>query len=146
MLLMKTAALFHDSGFTKTYKDHEEVGVEMCKEILPAYDYTPAQINKISELIMVTKLPPKPNNHLEEIILDAVLDYLGRVDFIPVSGNLYRELTDHKIIEEDINKWNEIQIGFISKHQYFTESAKKLRDVNKNNQLEAIRKLVEENN
>lgn len=146
MLLLKTAALFHDCGFTKTYKNHEEAGVEICKEILPAYDYTEEQIEKISELIMVTKLPPKPNNHLEEIILDADLDYLGRVDFIPVSGNLFRELTVYKILDDDINKWNNIQISFIEKHHYFTDSAKRLRDVNKNNQLEAIRKLVEENN
>jgi hypothetical protein len=94
---------------------------------------------------MVTKLPPKPKNLLEEIMCDADLDYLGRVDFIPVSGNLFRELKEHNIIKDDLNKWNEIQISFIENHQYFTETAKKLRDVNKNNQLEAIRKLVAEN-
>ncbi len=146
MLLLKTAALFHDSGFIHTYKDHEDAGVLLAKELLPDYDYTEEQIEKISELIMVTKLPPKPKNHLEEIMLDSDLDYLGRVDFIPVSGNLFRELTEHKIIEDDLNKWNQIQISFIEKHQYFTETAKRLRDVNKNNQLDAIRKLVEENN
>lgn len=94
---------------------------------------------------MKTKLPPKPETLLEQIICDADLDYLGRVDFIPVSGNLFRELTEHKIIENDITKWNMMQITFIENHQYFTESAKRLRDVNKNNQLEAIRRLVEEN-
>ncbi len=145
LLLLKTAALFHDAGFTRTYKDHEEAGFEMAKEILPDYDYTPEQIQTIGEIIMVTKLPPEPKDHLQEIICDADLDYLGRVDFIPVSGNLFRELTEHKIIEDDINKWNQIQIGFIEKHSYFTETAKRLRDVNKNNQLEAIRSLVEEN-
>lgn len=145
LLLLKTAALFHDSGFIKTYKDHEEAGCELAKEILPTYDYTPEQIEQICDIIMVTKLPPEPTNHLQEIICDADLDYLGRVDFIPVSGNLFRELTEHEIIENDINKWNQIQIDFIGKHSYFTDSAKKLRDVNKNNQLEAIRRLVEEN-
>ncbi len=145
LLLLKTAALFHDTGFTRTYKDHEEAGVAISKEILPQFDYTEEQIERISALIMVTKLPPRPKNLLEQIICDADLDYLGRVDFIPVSGNLFRELTEHKIIENDINKWNQIQISFIEKHQYFTETAKKFRDVNKNIQLEAIRKLVEEN-
>ncbi len=144
MLLLKTAAVFHDTGFTRVYKDHEEAGVEIAREILPDYDYTEEQINRIAELIMKTKLPPQPTNLLEEIICDADLDYLGRVDFIPVSGNLFRELTEHNIIEDNLNKWNQIQIAFIENHQYFTETAKRLRDVNKNNQLEAIRKLVEE--
>jgi len=145
LLLLKTAALFHDTGFIKTYKNHEEVGVELAKSILPDFDYTPEQIDVISQIIMVTKLPPKPTNLLEQIICDADLDYLGRVDFIPVSGNLFRELMEHQMIENNINKWNQIQIGFIENHQYFTETAKRLRDVNKNNQLEAIRRLVEEN-
>lgn len=145
LLILKTAALFHDCGFTRTYKDHEEAGFAMAKEILPDYDYTPEQIEEIGEIIMATKMPPEPKNHLQQIICDADLDYLGRVDFIPVSGNLFRELTEHKIIEDDINRWNQIQIDFIDKHSYFTNTAKKLRDVNKNNQLEAIRRLVEEN-
>ena len=146
MLLLKTAALFHDTGFTRTYKDHEEAGCEIAREYLPKYDYTPEQIDFICNLIMKTKLPPKPVALLEQIICDADLDYLGRADFIPVSGNLYRELRERGAIEDDIDKWNLMQIKFIEGHQYFTNSAKQMRDVNKNNQLEAIRRLVEKNN
>ncbi|MBP5667976.1 MAG: HD domain-containing protein [Salinivirgaceae bacterium] len=146
MLLLKTAALFHDTGFTRTYKDHEEAGVEIAREYLPKYDYTPEQIDFICNLIMKTKLPPKPVTLLEQIICDADLDYLGRADFIPVSGNLYRELRERGAIEDDIDKWNLMQIKFIEGYQYFTNSAKQMRDVNKNNQLEAIRRLVEKNN
>jgi HD superfamily phosphodiesterase len=146
MLLLKTAALFHDTGFIRTYKNHEAAGVEIAKEILPKFDYSEEQIEKICKLILITKLPPKPTSLLEQIICDADLDYLGRVDFIPVSETLFRELKEHNIIEDNINKWNEIQIKFIEGHQYFTETAKRLRDVNKNNQLELIRKLVAENN
>ena len=146
MLLLKTAALFHDTGFTRTYKDHEEAGCVIAREYLPKYDYTPEQIDFICNLIMKTKLPPKPVALLEQIICDADLDYLGRADFIPVSGNLYRELRERGAIEDDIDKWNMMQIKFIEGHQYFTNSAKQMRDVNKNNQLEAIRRLVEKNN
>ncbi len=145
LLLLKTAALFHDTGFTRTYKDHEEAGVEIAKEYLPQFDYTQEQIDQICNLIMKTKLPPKPETLLEQIICDADLDYLGRADFIPVSGNLFRELRERGAIADDINQWNKMQIKFIEGHQYFTNSAKQMRDVNKNNQLEAIRRLVEEN-
>ncbi len=146
MLMLKTAALFHDTGFTRTYADHEEAGAEIAREYLPRFDYTEEQIDLICNLIMKTKLPPKPVTLLEQIICDADLDYLGRADFIPVSGNLYRELRERGAIDDDINKWNKMQIKFIEGHQYFTNSAKQMRDVNKNNQLEAIRRLVEENN
>jgi len=143
MLLLKTAALFHDIGFTVGYKDHELLGIQIAKEILPKFNYTDEQISKICDLIFATRLPPNPTNKLEEIICDADLDYLGRADFIPVSNMLFKELVEHGAIEYDINQWNQKQLEFISNHQYFTKTAKELRDVNKNKQLENIRNQLE---
>ncbi len=138
--------MFHDSGFTRTYKDHEEAGVEIAKEILPKYDYTQEQIEQISELIMATKMPPNPQTLLQRIMCDADLDYLGRVDFIPVSGNLFKELQEHNMIADDVDEWNKLQIKFIENHSYFTQTAQNLRDVNKKKQLAKIRSMVEKNN
>jgi len=143
-LLLQTAALFHDAGHLIDYDTHEEMGVKLAREILPDYQYSERQIEIISELILVTKLPPKPKNLMEAIMCDADLDYLGRVDFIPVSNMLYKELHEHGRIGT-IQEWNEMQIKFIEKHQYFTNTARRLRNVNKNSQLENIKKWIEEN-
>lgn len=142
LLLLKTAALFHDIGFTVGYKDHELLGIKITKETLPRYYYSEEQISRICDLIFATRLPPAPTNKLEEIMCDADLDYLGRADFVPVSNMLFKELVENEVIESNIEKWNEMQIAFISGHQYFTQSAKLLRDVNKNKQLENIRNLA----
>jgi len=143
-LLLQTAALFHDAGHLIDYDTHEEMGVKLAREILPDYQYSERQIEIISELILVTKLPPKPKNLMEAIMCDADLDYLGRVDFIPVSNTLYKELHEHGRIGT-IQEWNEMQIKFIEKHQYFTNTARRLRNVNKKSQLENIKKWIEEN-
>ena len=90
---------------------------------------------------MVTQMPPEPKNLLEEIMCDADLDYLGRTDFVPVSINLYKELAERKKIDS-ILEWNQTQISFIKKHQYFTKTAQKLREVNKKNQLENIQREI----
>lgn len=140
-LLLKTAALFHDTGFLVGYDDHEILGIKIAKEMLPEFLYNEEQIKKISELIYITKMPPEPTNHLEKIMCDADLDYLGRTDFIPVSQNLFRELYERGKIRE-IQEWNRMQIKFIEKHQYLTKTARKLRDVKKNKQLEDLRKMV----
>lgn len=142
LLLLKTAALFHDSGFMFDYVEHEEKGAQFVAEILPNWSYSEDQIKIIQSLIMATKMPPKPKNLMENIICDADLDYLGRADFLPVSGNLFKELVEHNLIENDLNKWNQMQIRFIEGHQYFTETAKRMRDVNKLKQLESIRNVV----
>ena len=142
ILLLKMAGLFHDAGHTIAYDDHEYHGTQLARETLPAYDYTPEQIDRICEIIMATKLPPKPANLLECIICDSDLDYLGRSDFIPVSNTLYEELKAQNKIGS-LNDWNKIQVKFITGHQYFTETARSLREVNKQQQIERIQSLIE---
>lgn len=141
MLLLKTAALFHDSGQIQGSIGHEERGVDYAKEVLPSFGYSQGQIDVIEGIIMATKLPPQPTTLLEKIICDADLDYLGRRDFIPVSDTLFAELKVQNIIGA-LNDWNKLQVKFLSVHQFFTETAKKLRQVNKESQIERIRALI----
>jgi len=143
ILLLKTAGLFHDVGHTVAYDDHEYHGTQIARKILPGYNYTPEQIDRICDLIMSTRLPPRPTNLLECIMCDADLDYLGRSDFIPVSNTLYEELKAQNKMGS-LNDWNKIQVKFISGHQYFTSTARKLREVNKQLQIERIQSLITE--
>jgi adenylate cyclase len=143
ILILKTAGLFHDAGHTVAYDNHEFYGAQLARELLPAYDYTPEQIERICSIILATRLPPKPSDLLENIICDSDLDYLGRSDFIPVSNTLYEELKAQNKIGS-LNDWNKIQVKFISGHQYFTETARSLREVNKQLQIERIQSLITE--
>jgi exopolyphosphatase/pppGpp-phosphohydrolase len=143
ILLLKTAALFHDAGHTVAYDNHEHHGTLLAREMLPAYNYTPEQIERICSIIMSTKLPPKPKDLLENIICDSDLDYLGRSDFIPVSNTLYEELKEMNKMGS-LNEWNKLQVKFISGHQYFTKTARSLREVNKQLQIERIQSLITE--
>ena len=141
ILLLKTAGLLHDAGHTIVYDNHEYHSTLLAREMLPKYGYSPAQIDTICEIIMATKLPPKPTNLLENIICDSDLDYLGRSDFIPVSNTLFEELKAQNKIGK-LNDWNKIQVKFISGHQYFTQTARSLREVNKQLQIERIQSLI----
>ncbi len=143
VLLLKTAALFHDSGHTIGYDRHEELGCDLAREYLPDYGFSGGQIEKVCDLIMATQMPPEPKNLLEKIMCDSDLDYLGRSDFIPVSNTLYKELREQNKIGS-LNDWNMLQVKFISGHQYFTETARNLREVNKQKQIERIRSLIDE--
>ena len=141
ILLLKLAGLFHDVGHTVTYNGHEEAGCKIARETLPKYGISDEDIDKICSLIMATKLPPHPDNLLEMIMCDADLDYLGRSDFIPVSNTLYEELKAHNMVGS-INSWNKTQVKFISGHQYFTNTARNLREVNKQLQIERLESII----
>lgn len=141
ILLLKTAALFHDAGHTVSYDDHEYQSTLLARKILPEFGYSQIQIDQICQIIMATKLPPEPKDIFQEIICDADLDYLGRSDMIPVSNTLYRELKEQEKIGT-LNDWNKLQVKFISGHSYFTKTARSLREVNKQKQIERIRRLI----
>jgi class 3 adenylate cyclase len=143
VLLLKTAALFHDAGHIVAYDNHEYYGTQIAREMLPEYNYSSEQIDRICSIIMSTKLPPKPTNLLENIICDSDLDYLGRSDFVPVSNTLYEELKAQNKMGS-LNDWNKMQVKFISGHQYFTKTARSLREVNKQQQIERIQSLITE--
>jgi len=141
LLLLKTAALFHDSGHIYSYQDHETYSQRLAKEILPRYNYSEQQIDCICEIIASTKLPPYPTNLLQKIICDADLDYLGRRDFIPVSGELFKEYSERQIVT-DLNQWNKKQLVFLESHQYYTQTANNMREVNKQKQIERLKKII----
>lgn len=143
ILLLKTAALFHDAGHTINFDDHEYYGTQLAKQILPRFNYTDQEIEAINTIIMATQMPPEPKTLLEKIICDSDLDYLGRSDFIPVSNTLYKEMKAHNKIDS-INEWNKLQVKFLSQHQFFTETANKLREVNKQKQIDRIKQLIVE--
>lgn len=137
LLLLKTAAVFHDSGFLLVYKNHEEKSCEIALEAVKDI-FSEEDLKKICGMIMATKIPQTPHNLLEKIICDADLDYLGRNDFEPISQNLYKEFMAYKIFPEDII-WDHIQIKFFESHHYFTETSCKKRNEKKLKHLEILK-------
>lgn len=138
LTLLKTAAVFHDSGFLFGAKEHEQKSCEIAKKYLPKYKYSKTQIEKICGMIMATKLPQTPHNHLEQILADADLDYLGRDDFFAIANQLCDELFMFGIINNE-DDWNMLQIKFFESHHYFTKTAIELRNQKKLEHLAIIK-------
>ena len=137
LLLLKTAAVFHDSGFLFVYKNHEEKSCEIAAENLKNI-FNEADMKKVCGMIMATKIPQTPHTLLEQIICDADLDYLGRNDFEPISKHLYTEFMTFKIIPED-SIWDHIQIKFFEMHHYFTNTSVGKRNEKKMKHLDILK-------
>lgn len=142
MILLKAAVLFHDSGFTKIYRNHEELGCDMAKAELPAYGFTPAEIEKVCGMIMATKIPQRPTNKLEYIIADADLEYLGTDQFWKIGDTLFQEIKAYLNVDSE-RQWNIIQMNFLKSHQYHTEFCRKNREPLKQQHLAEVTAIVE---
>jgi uncharacterized protein len=138
MKLLLTAANFHDSGYLKGAKGHEEESCRIAQQALPGYEYTPKEIDIICGIIRATRIPQSPITHLEEILADADLDYFGRDDFFTISDQLHDELKNLNAIGDE-DEWNELQVRFLESHHYFTPSAIKSRKAKKEENLQAIK-------
>lgn len=139
--LLLTAALFHDSGFLKGPKDHEKKSCTIARRHLPEFGYTKEQIKTICGMIMATRVPQEPKNHLEEIICDADLDYLGRPDFYKIGDKLFAELSVYGIINTE-DEWNRLQVRFLEAHHYFTKTALKERKKHKDRHLKQVKSRI----
>ncbi len=143
LLLLRTAAFFHDLGFVEQLTDHEVASVRIASEVLPRYDYNPAQIDIIIGIILATRIPQEPHTYLEKIMADADLDLLGRDDFWTLNRalrveqeNLGQSMTDEE--------WYTSQLAFLRNHHYFTLSAQALRQEYKQRHIEETATLLEE--
>lgn len=137
-LLIKTACLFHDSGFLTSRIEHEKLSCENAKKYLPRFGYSGDEIDRICGMIMATKIPQNPKNNLEEILCDADLDYLGRDDFFLVGKTLFSELKNQGVIDDE-GAWNKMQIKFLENHSFFTSTNIKRRSNKKQAHLQQLK-------
>lgn len=139
MYLLRTAVLYHDSGFILQYDENEDFAVQLAKNHLPAFGYSEEQIAIISAIILATKPNREPSNLLEQIMRDADHDYLGRVDYKTIASRLRTELKLFNGVEMDEKQWIEFQLNYLkNQHRYFTETAKNIRNTGKNARISEL--------
>lgn len=141
--LIKTASLFHDSGMLKTYIGHEEASCEITLKHLPGFGYSDDDISLINNMILTTKLPQSAKSLPEKIICDADLDYLGRNDFFMISHRLRYEWSLFTFRTLSLKDWYFLQIDFLTKHNYFTQSAIETREMGKQHNLFQIFEIMD---
>lgn len=136
--LLETAALLHDIGYLYTAIAHEEKSCEIAREILPRYNFTSARIDEVCKMIMATKIPQQPTDHLSQILCDADLSYLGTNDYAEDAEKLFHELRNFNQ-EKTREEWLQQQINFLKAHHYFTATANKEFKRKKNQHLSFLK-------
>ncbi len=141
LTIVETAALLHDVGFIEKYDKNEEVSCRIAQELLPSFRYNSKQISTIKGVIMATRIPQNPLNLFDRIVCDADLDYLGTSDFENKSDLLRKELKVHGKNFTDA-EWLQYEIGFISHHQYWTNTSTEFREPQKKRNLEILKRQL----
>ncbi|NCA84924.1 MAG: HD domain-containing protein [Clostridia bacterium] len=142
LLLIKTAALLHDSGMLNAYDGHEAASCNIAREMLPRFGYTDDYIHRVCRMIHTTQLPQSAVTLSEKILCDADLDYLGREDFFMIAHRLRVEWNMQKVRVTTLREWYELQVKFLEAHTYFTPSARDTRSEGKQKNLNQIKEIL----
>jgi len=140
--LVELAAWFHDVGYTKQPEDHELVGADMASEFLSKQGYGKDKIEIIQSAIKATKYPQKPKTLLERVLCDADLAHLGTKKYAEKSQMLHLEA---KLLNKmDASEPGfEMEIDFLSNHQYHTEYAQREFSSGKFKNLLGVKKRLD---
>jgi len=122
MNILKMSALFHDLGFLVICDGHEEKSVEYAEGYLRQQNIDESIIEKVSNAIMATKVPQKPNDFLSKILCDADLMNLSSEE---------RYLDDIECLRKEwflcgkgqytLEEFYQISLDFLREHHFHTE-------------------------
>jgi uncharacterized protein len=135
--LLEVAAAYHDIGFVLQRQEHERAGAEIAAQALPGFGFTSEQVVAVQDMILATRVPQSPRTLLEEILVDADLDALGREDSHARSQALRTEMAAHGTPLGEA-EWYRFQLKFLRDHRYFTAAARSLRDEGKRRHIAAV--------
>ena len=141
--LLITAAYFHDTGYIREYDKNEPIAARMAGRILKLIGYKPDEIEKVQKMILATDLEVEPKTHAEKILCDADLDHFGREDFFKLDGKLREGRRARGLDVSDDVKWYKGTRAIITNHQYYTQSQKKLREKEKQKNIQRLLKKLE---
>ena len=139
---LSLAAIFHDTGYSDTYEDHETVSKKYAENYLQRLNYPKADTEQVLQLIEATRFKYEPTNKLEKIIRDADLSHLGQRRYKERMKALRKE--QESVIDGDIKKWSwrEENLDFLKEHSYHTEAARNLFSERKAKNIDKLEKRL----
>jgi len=137
------AAWFHDVGYVEKCEGHELASSAIAREFLESQNYPENKIQRILELIKVTRIPQRPKNLLQEIICDADLHHLGVKDFDVKGEMLRREIEKYLNKEFSDVEWLRNNMMFFKHQEFFTQAGRDRFEVQKNINFNKIKEKLQ---
>lgn len=144
MLILYTAAWFHDTGylFTEPSK-HEVMSADVMKKFMLDHTNDTELIKEVEQCIMATKSPRNPTNLLQQIICDADTYNFGTKEFKDTNKRVLKE-TKLKTGAVDKKEFYTGTIKMLEQHEFYTTYCKDLLSVTKELNMKKLKKKLQE--
>ena len=120
MNILLASAWFHDTGYIKKYLGHEKESVAIATDFLTTKGVDKESIALVSECIMATTFPQKPNTKIAEALCDADMMHLGEESYFELAEKLRQELKAANIKALKKAEFEKESINFFKAHTFYT--------------------------
>ncbi len=144
IILIRTAALYHDLGFIHQYEHNEELAVQMAGTNLPRFNYSTEQISMVQDMIRSTRAESTVESVYDRILSDADHDYFGRADYFEIAEKLRQEYLFYGKSFNEL-EWIEFQLEYLEKvHVYWTNWSISQRSIKKQKNISILKTKKEQ--
>ncbi len=141
--IIMLSAWFHDTGYVRTYKGHEQESINIAEEFLNKHNYPKGKLDKVKDCILSTDYDIQPRNKIECILNDADLYHLSTEKFFEKSNNLRKEFRHFNIKDEfDDKEWMDMNLYFIKQHHYQTDFGKEVLEKGRKENQKVLKKQL----
>lgn len=141
--ILIVAAWFHDTGFSKTYKGHEDESKTIASKFLKQNKVDAGFINKVKECIDATKMPQNPSTKLAKILCDADLFHSSNPHFFYRTLLLRLEWEMYCNLKTTDNEWHLLNLKFLEQQNYKTEYGINYMETGKFENINKLKQVLE---
>jgi HD superfamily phosphodiesterase len=142
-MIVLLAAWFHDTGFSETYKGHEEVSKRIAKEFLSDSKLVVLEtIDAVCMCINATKMPQNPSNQLAAILCDADILHISNAHFFYRKLLLRREWELYCDKKVDDLTWHQLNLDFLQTQHFKTSYGKDALEIEKQKNIVKVKNIL----
>ncbi len=120
MGILKIAAWFHDVGYLRKYKDHEEESVQMAMDFLRDKGLGATLEEQIMVSIRSTVIPQKPKDRISKVLCDADMMHMGMAKYPDIIKKLRKEWKLMGVATLSKKGFRKASIKALKAHRYHT--------------------------
>ena len=140
--ILLIAAWFHDTGFSKKYKGHEDESKQIASKFLKQKKVDEVFINKVNDCIEATKMPQTPTSELAQILCDADIFHISIPHFFYRKLLLRLEWEMFCNLKIPNKEWHILNLKFLEEHNYKTKYAIKYMELGKQENINKLKQVL----
>ena len=142
MSILSIAALFHDVGYLKKYKGHEEESAEIATRFLEQHGVDEYLRTIVAESIRATAFPQSPESRVAKVLCDADFMHLGQENYFELAEKLRKEQKNAGIHQLKKVEFDQESVRLFEMHNWHTAFCKKHLEETKQKNLEKLRERI----